>query len=89
MSEDKRTGLCLTATLTIIGLLMVFVPVNIAIIMLMYGLFRNNEYKVSSSVEGPSTVYLQSHLPGSLVLIGLGVFAADNPVKQYQAMRGN
>ena len=75
------------STLVTIGLIMVFVPVNTAIVMFIYSLFRSNEFKVVSSIEGPSTVYLESILPESLPLIGLAIFLCGLVILGYAGIR--
>ena len=74
-------------TLVTIGLIMVFVPVNTALIMFIYSLFRSNENTVVSSIDGPSTVYLKVSLPESLHWIGLAVFFCGLIILGYAGVR--
>ena len=75
------------STLVITGLIMVFVPVNTAIVILIYSLFRSNEYTVVSSIEGPSTVYLEFSLSGSFHFISLAVFIVGLVLLGYAGVR--
>lgn len=82
----KATGRKLSA-LVAIGLIMVLVPVNTALVMFIYSLFRNNEYTVVSSIEGPSTVYLEFSVPENLYFIGLAVFICGLIILGYAGIR--
>jgi hypothetical protein len=81
-----KIGRKLRALVTI-GLIMVLVPVNTALVMFIYSLFRENEYTVVSSIEGPSTVYLEISLPESVPFIGLAVFICGLIILGYAGIR--
>jgi uncharacterized membrane protein len=75
------------STLVIIGLIMVLIPVNTALVMFIFSLFRNNEYTVVSSIEGPTTVYLEFVLPENLHFIGLVIFLCGLIILGYAGVR--
>ncbi|MFC1946376.1 hypothetical protein ACFLXY_00495 [Chloroflexota bacterium] len=83
---EKATGRKLN-TLVMIGLIMVLVPVNTALVMFIFWLFRSNEYTDVSSFEGLSTVYIEFSLPESLPFIGLAVFMCGLIILGYAAVR--
>ena len=87
MKQSERTAGRKLSTLVAIGLIMVLVPLNTAFVMFIYSLFRSNEYTVVSSVEGPSTVYLEVSLPGNLPFIGLAVFICGLIILGYAVAR--
>jgi hypothetical protein len=87
MKLRERTSGRKLSTLVSIGLIMVFVPVNTALVMFIYSLFRSSEFKVISSIEGPSTVYLESILPESLYWIGPAVFICGLIILGYAGIR--
>jgi hypothetical protein len=87
MKRFEKTAGRKLSTLVTIGLIMVFVPVNTALVMFIYSLFRSNEFKVVSSIEGPSTVYLESILPESLFFIGLAIFICGLIILGYAGVR--
>jgi hypothetical protein len=66
---------------------MVLLPVNTALVMFIYSLFRSNEYTVVSLLEGPSTVYLEFSVPESLQWIGLAVFICGLIILGYAAVK--
>jgi len=75
------------STLVTIGLIMVLVPVNTALIIFIFSLFRNNEYTVVSSIEGPSTVYLEPGISETLFFIGLAIFLCGLIILGYAIVR--
>jgi hypothetical protein len=87
MKQRERTAGRKLSTLVTIGLIMVLVPVNTALVMFIFSLFRNNEYTVVSSVEGPSTVYLEFSVPDNLLFIGLAVFVCGLVILGYAGIR--
>ena len=87
MKRHERTAGRKLSTLVTIGLIMVLLPVNTSLVMFIYSLFRNNEYTVFSSIEGPSTVYLEVSLPENLPFIGLAVFISGLIILGYTGVR--
>ena len=75
------------STLVIIGLIMVLIPVNTALVMFIFSLFRNNEYNAFLSIEGLSTVYKEFSLPDNLLFIGLAVFICGLIILGYAGVR--
>ncbi|MBN2239107.1 MAG: hypothetical protein JW712_04985 [Dehalococcoidales bacterium] len=87
MSQSKDTNVKRLSTPTVTGLILVLLPVNTCIIMSIYSLFRKNEYTVVPSIDGPSTVYLESVLPDYVPVIGLGMFIVGLLVLGFMAFR--
>ena len=75
------------STLVTISLIMVLVPVNTALVMLIFWLFRSNEYKDFLSIEGLSTMYKEFSLPESLLFIGLAGFLCGLIILGYAGVR--
>ena len=82
----KATGRKLS-TLVIIGLIMVLLPVNTALVMFIYSLFRSNENTIFSSIEGPSTVYLEPGTSETFFFIGLAIFLCGLIILGYAGVR--
>lgn len=87
MKQRKTTAGRKLSALVTIGLIMVLVPLNTALVMFIYSLFSDNEYTVVSSIEGPSIVYLDFILPQYLTLIGLAVFICGLIIVGYAGIR--
>lgn len=78
---------CKLSTLATIGLIMVLLPVNTALVMFIYSLFRSNEYSAFLSIEGLSMVYKEFSLPENLLLIGLALFICGLVILGYAGVR--
>ena len=87
MKQPERTAGRKLSTLVIIGLIMVLLPVNTALVMFIFWLFRSNEYTDFLSIEGFSTIYKEFSMPESLYFIGLAVFICGLVILGYAGIR--
>lgn len=82
--SDKRNFL---GIMTIIGLILVLAPINTAIIIFLYSMFRKAEPIIHTSIEGPSSLFIESNCDfGTPCIIGVGAFICGIIVLGFVAL---
>ena len=96
MGKHKRTDTDWLSALTVMGRILILVPVVVGLIVFVSSFFREHEIAMESSIEGPSTVFIEENIAvGTLTsgapmifLCGVGILVYVAVKRFQQGLRG-